>query len=124
MLTQTGDKIMEDENSKNELSIQKDFKIFVNKKEVLNYDFSYLKNGIKEVIDSIGIKMGQLGCHLPEYVKDGMPFGSISFVMIVPPNCLHFKSESDVDSGKIKTALDEVKDIYLETHKRLQEIVK
>lgn len=96
----------------------------MNKKEVINYDFSYLKNGIKEVIDSIGIKMGQLGCHLPEYVKGGMPFGSLSFVMVVPPNCLYFKSESDVDSEKTKTALDEVKYIYLETHKRLQEIVK
>lgn len=53
-----------------------------------------------------------------------MPFGSLSFVMVVPPNCLYFKSESDVDSEKIKTALDEVKYIYLETHKRLQEIVK
>lgn len=57
----TGDKVMEDKNSKNELSMQKTLRFFVNKKEVINYDFSYLKNGIKEVIDSIGIKMGQLG---------------------------------------------------------------
>ena len=111
------------DNSENDLSLPKEFKIFVNRKEVLSYDFSYLKNGIYEVLGSVSIVMGQLGCDLPEYVKGGIPLG-IPAIIVVPPNCLHFKSESDVDSEKIKTALDEVKDNYLEVHKKLKELVK
>lgn len=105
------------------LNQPKEFKIIVNQKEVLSYDFSYLKNGIYEVLGSVGIAMGQLGYNLPEYVKGGIPLG-FPAVMIVPLNCLHFKSESDVDSEKIKAALDTVKDNYLELYKKIEDLYR
>lgn len=103
------------------LNQPKEFKIIVNRKEVLSYDFSYLKSGIKEVVSSISIKMGQLGYNLANYANDSVVVdspGSGAIRVGLSSNCLYFQKDNNVDSNEIKSALDAVKDNYLELYKR------
>jgi len=61
------------------LNQPKEFKIIVNRKEVLSYDFSYLKSGIYEVLGSISIKMGQLDYNLANFANDSIVVDSPGF---------------------------------------------
>lgn len=108
------------------LNQPKEFKIIVNRKETLTYDFSYLKSGIYEILGSISIKMGQLNYNLANYANDSIVMGSPGFwaIRVGLPNCLYFQKDSDVDSNEIKGALDAVKLNYLEFYKKLEDFYK
>lgn len=106
------------------LNQPKEFKIIVNQKEVLIYDFSYLKSGIYEVLGSISIKMGQLDYNLASYANNSIVVDSPGFwaIRVGLPNCLYFQKDNDVDSNEIKGALDIVKDNYLKLYKKIEDL--
>ncbi len=102
--------------------IPNEFKIIINNKEVLSYDFSYCEGKIYSVLGAISIKMAQLGYNLPVYVKNSIVVPGWGPIRVGLPNCLYFKSDDEVDLEKVKIALDEVKENYLSINKDLNQL--
>lgn len=92
-------------------------KIFVNKVEVLEYDFSFLgKYSLESISGRICIEMNNIGCHLPLVSpRPSIIIGTAGIGhLCVDDKSIYFDSETDVDADCIKTILDAVKHDYLE----------
>lgn len=92
-------------------------KIFVNKVEVLEYDFSFLgAHSLGAISGAICTKMNNIGCHLPLVSpKPSKTIGTDGIGhLCVDDKSIYFDSATDVDADCIKTILDAIKRDYLE----------